>query len=317
MPTGAWTSHTPAGRLPAWLAANNNFPRMSATAAVSSSDRLSFTIFVALMLHAILIFGVVFTAPKVNMPHVMEVTLAQQRSKGENRDADFLADANQQGSGSLDRAELITSPQQSRFHAESINDIQPEERLAMNRNVAAQQKQVLTTTGRSDRRVDSRKAREQRELQVESRDAQLAMAWQSDDIASLQARLAAKKQAYAKRPRVRTISTVSTRYDRDAAYIDAFRSRVEEVGNKNYPALARQKKIYGHVRLLVSILPNGQVKEITTLKSSGHTVLDEAARQSVRLAAPFQPFPAAIRRDTDILQIIRTWKFADRLSSES
>jgi periplasmic protein TonB len=46
-------------------------------------------------------------------------------------------------------------------------------------------------------------------------------------------------------------------------------------------------------------------------------VLDEAARQSVRLAEPFQPFPASIRQDTDILQVIRTWKFADRLSSES
>lgn len=290
---------------------------MSASASASSSDRLSFTIFVASMMHAILIFGVVFTAPKVNMPHVMEVTLAQHRGKHADKDADFLADASQQGSGTLEHAELVTSPQQSRFHADSINEIQPEERQAMSPAEAAQQKQVLTTTSRSTRSVDTRKAREERTLQVEAREAQLAMAWQSDEIASLQARLAEKKQAYAKRPRVRTVSTVSTKYDRDAAYVDAFRARVEEIGNKNYPALARQKKIYGNVRLMVSILPTGQIKDITTLKSSGYPVLDEAARQSVRLASPFQPFPAAIRRDTDILQIIRTWKFSDRLSSES
>ncbi|HEX4870176.1 MAG TPA: energy transducer TonB [Moraxellaceae bacterium] len=288
---------------------------MSASA-VSSNDRLTFTIFVACMLHAILIFGVVFTAPRVNMPHVMEVTLAQHRSKTTDKNADFLADANQQGSGDLDRAELITSPHQSRFHDQSINEIQPEESQVQTQAATAQQKQVLTTTTRSTRVVDTRKSREQREAQAESREAQLAMAWQSDDIASLQARLAAKKQAYAKRPRVRAVSTVSTRYDRDAAYVDAFRSRVEEIGNKNYPALARQRKIYGNVRLMVAILPTGQIKEIITLKSSGHAILDEAARQSVRLAAPFQPFPAAIRRDTDILQIIRTWKFAERLSNE-
>lgn len=287
------------------------------TAAVSSADRLSFTIFVACMLHAILIFGIVFTAPRINMPHVMEVTLAQHRSKDADSNADFLADANQRGSGTQERAALITSPHQSRFQADSLHDIQPEERQAMSQAAQAEQKQVITTQGRSDRYVDSRKARLQRE-QVAERQAQLmAMAMESDEIASLQARLDAKKQAYAKRPRVRVVSTVSTRYDRDAAYVDAFRARVEEVGNKNYPALARQRKIVGNVRLMVAILPGGQVKEIVTLKSSGYPLLDEAARQSVRLAAPFQPFPAAIRRDTDILQIIRTWKFSDQLTSES
>lgn len=290
---------------------------MSATAAASSSDRLSFTIFVACMLHAILIFGIVFTAPKVNMPHVMEVTLAQHRSMNADKDADFLADANQQGSGTLDKAALITSPQQTRFQAQSINELQPEERVAMSRASAAQQKQVLTTSSRAARLVDNRKAREQREL-AETRQSQLlATAMQSDEIASLQARLDAKKQAYAKRPRVRVISTVSTKYDRDAAYVDAFRSRVEEIGNKNYPTLARQRRIFGNVRLMVAILPTGQVKDVTLLKSSGYPLLDQAAIQSVRLASPFQPFPAAIRQDTDILQIIRTWKFAERLSSES
>jgi protein TonB len=290
---------------------------MSASATVSTADRLSFTIFVATMLHAILIFGVVFTAPRVNLPHVMEVTLAQHKSKKADKQADFLGDANQEGSGTLDRAELVTSPHQSRFKDSAINELQPEEQLAASRASQAEQKQVLITTGRSDRQHFSKKAQQLREEQAEARQAQLAMAWQSDEIASLEARLAAKKQAYAKRPRVRVISTVSTKYDRDAAYVDAFRTRVEEIGNKNYPRLARQKKIYGNVRLMVSILATGHVKEIVVLKSSGYPLLDEAARQSVRLAEPFQPFPAAIRRDTDILQIIRTWKFTDRLSSES
>ncbi|MDF3031965.1 MAG: hypothetical protein K0R03_2523 [Moraxellaceae bacterium] len=290
---------------------------MSATAAVSTTDRLSFTIFVAMVLHAILIFGVVFTAPHVEIPHVMEVTLAQHKSKKADKNADFLADANQQGSGTLDKARLITSPHQSRFHADTINEIQPEEQLARREASTAEQKQVLATTGHSDRQYNNRKAKQLRQEQNEMRDAQIAMAFQSDDIASLEARLAAKKQAYAKRPRVRAVSTISTKYDRDAAYVDAFRSRVEEIGNKNYPQIARQRKIYGNVRLMVSILANGQIKEIKKLKSSGHSVLDQAAEQSVRLAAPFQPFPGAIRRDTDILQIIRTWKFAERLSSES
>ena len=290
---------------------------MSASAAVSTSDRLSFTIFVAAVFHAILVFGVVFTAPKIHLPQIMEVTLAQHRSLDADKNADFLGDANQRGSGSLDKAALVTSPHQSRFHDERINDIQPEERLAASRASAAESRQVIATSARSTQQYSKRKAEQMRQEQSEVRQAQLARAWQSDEIASLEARLAARKQAYAKRPRVRTVSTVSTKYDRDAAYVDAFRSRVEEIGNKNYPQLARQKKITGNVRLMVSILATGQVKEIVVLKSSGYPVLDEAARQSVRLAEPFQPFPASIRKDTDILQVIRTWKFADRLSSES
>lgn len=291
--------------------------RMSAPAVVSTSDRLSFTVFVAVVLHVILAFGIVFTVPEVHLPHVMEVTLAQHRSRDADKNADFLGDANQRGSGTQDNAALITSPHQSRFHADTINEIQPEEQRVITRSSSTAHKQVIVTTAPSRLRRDNRKAQQLRQEQSEAREGLLAMARQSEEISSLEARLAAKKQAYAKRPRVRAVSTVATKYDRDAAYVDAFRGRVEEIGNKNYPALARQKKIYGNVRLMVWIDATGHVKKIDVLKSSGRQILDDAARQSVRLAEPFQPFPAAIRKDTDILQIIRTWKFADRLSSDS
>lgn len=292
---------------------------MSASAAVSTGDRLSFTIFVAVVLHAILIFGVAFTAPRIELPNVMEVTLAQHQSSIADKNADFLAQANQKGSGSLDKAAMITSPHQSRFHDSDINEIQPEESRAAMKASESKRRQVITTTASSRRQYDNRKSSELRQEQTEVREAQLARAWQSDEISSLEARLAAKKQAYAKRPKVRTVSTISTRYDRDAAYVDAFRSRVEEIGNKNYPEAAKRRNLYGNVRLLVAVLPSGRVKEIVVLKSSGHRVLDEAARQSVRLAEPFMPFPASIRKDTDILQVIRTWKFSDsdRMSAEN
>jgi protein TonB len=299
-------------------AAHYIITRMSATA-VSSGDRLSFTIFVAAMLHAILIFGIAFTAPRIELPNVMEVTLAQHQSTTADKDADFLAQANQKGSGTLDKAALITSPHQSRFHDSQIQEIQPEESLRASTASTSKNRQVVTTTATSRRTHDNRKNSEMREEQTEIRDAQMAMAWQSDEISSLEARLAAKKQAYAKRPKVRTVATISTKYDRDAAYVDAFRSRVEEVGNKNYPHEAKRRNLQGNVRLLVAILPSGRVKEVVVLKSSGHRVLDQAAQQSVRLAEPFMPFPAAIRKDTDILQVIRTWKFstADVMTAEN
>ena len=54
------------------------------------------------------------------------------------------------------------------------------------------------------------------------------------------------------------------------------------------------------------------------LKHSHVTVrhsVDADERALARLAAPFAPFPAEIRKDTDLLVITRTWTFApgDRL----
>ena len=128
-------------------------------------------------------------------------------------------------------------------------------------------------------------------------------------IASLQAQLDLKRQAYAKRPRRYTISSASTRRHQDALYLNNWRRRIEAVGNINYPAEARSQQIYGSLRMLVALLPDGQVDEIRILQSSDHSVLDDAAVEIVHLASPFDPFPEAIRAEADILEIVRTWRF--------
>ena len=135
------------------------------------------------------------------------------------------------------------------------------------------------------------------------------------DIAALEARLSASKQAYAKRPRIRTLAAVSTRQDDWAGYIDQFRQRVEAAGNASFPAEARAQRLQGQVRLLVAIYPDGRVQRIQTLQSSGHAILDRAAEQSVRQAEPFARFPASQQGQVDVLQIIRTWRFAETLAT--
>jgi protein TonB len=64
------------------------------------------------------------------------------------------------------------------------------------------------------------------------------------------------------------------------------------------------------------VLPSGKVKDIKVLSSSGSGILDEAARRSVRLAEPFQPFTRDMRKNMEVLQVIRTWRFAERLHNE-
>ena len=48
------------------------------------------------------------------------------------------------------------------------------------------------------------------------------------------------------------------------------------------------------------------------LESSGSGLLDQSALKIVRLAAPFMPFPPDLRKETDVLQIVRTWQFRRR-----
>jgi protein TonB len=91
--------------------------------------------------------------------------------------------------------------------------------------------------------------------------------------------------------------------------LDTWRRRIEAVGNVNYPEPARRQEIYGSLRLLVAILPDGDVDDIQILQSSGFSVLDQAAIDIVRMAAPFAPFPEEMLQNVDILEIIRTWRF--------
>jgi protein TonB len=84
---------------------------------------------------------------------------------------------------------------------------------------------------------------------------------------------------------------------------------VEKVGNLNYPAAAKELKLYGQLRMTVSIRFDGTVEKIELNKSSGYKVLDDAAYRIVELAAPYAEFPPDIRRDTEILDIVRTWTF--------
>lgn len=128
-------------------------------------------------------------------------------------------------------------------------------------------------------------------------------------IAGLRAQLDNRRQAYAERPRTYTLSSAATRESRDAEYLDNWRRRVEAVGNRNYPAEAERRRIYGSLRLLVSQMPDGSVHDVEILSSSGHELLDRSAVDIVHMAAPFAPFPAEMRSEVDILEIIRTWRF--------
>ncbi|MSR14733.1 MAG: energy transducer TonB [Gammaproteobacteria bacterium] len=127
-------------------------------------------------------------------------------------------------------------------------------------------------------------------------------------MASLHAELQQKLQVKAKRPRMKFVSATTQEY-KYAAYMEAWRVKVERIGNLNYPDEARKKKLAGSLLLDVSLKPDGSVLEIIVRRSSGHRVLDDAAVRIVELAGPYAPFPDDIRSEVDVLHVTRTWKF--------
>lgn len=116
--------------------------------------------------------------------------------------------------------------------------------------------------------------------------------------------------------RVRRLGNVAPPSPDFAYYLNSWRRKVERIGQLNYPQQARAEGIVGNLRLLVAIAPDGALDEVRVLETSGHKLLDDAALRIVRLAAPYAPFPPAMKATTDILEIERTWRFLDsRLSS--
>lgn len=137
-----------------------------------------------------------------------------------------------------------------------------------------------------------------------------------EQLARAQAEIAKQVSDYQKRPRKHHFMPSTSEY-RYARYVEDWRARVEKIGNENYPSEARGK-VYGSLRMTVAVRKDGSLVEAAVDKSSGSSVLDRAARRIVNMAAPFPPFPPDIARDTDVLEITRTWVFTnDQLSTRS
>ena len=284
---------------------------------IRPADRLGFTLFVATLLHLALILGVSFTlAEPGQLSKTLEITLSTFKSDKAPKEADFLAQNNQEGSGTLEHKAAPKTTEQAPFQDSKVNKVTPATApQPTQRKEAAVAKTSLTTTKQQQQKAATKQKEE--EPQPDAQPAPVFDTAQlSAEIASLEAELAQEQQLYAKRPKIHRLNAASTMRDKGAWYKDEWRKKVERVGNLNYPEEARRQRVYGSLRLLVSINRDGTLYEVQVLEPSGQPVLDQAALRIVRLAAPFAPFAGDLA-DIDRLEIIRTWRFerGDRLSS--
>ena len=269
---------------------------------------LAISVGVSILLHAILL-TVHFRFPEAlrwksaNQP--LEVILVNSKSREKPSRAKALAQANLDGGGNTEEKRRATSV------APVTNPRNPGRDLAetqrRQRELEAQQQRLLALNRELGTKAPTeapRQASEEASPQVSGRD----VAERSLAMLHLQAQIARQTQAYQERPRKRFIGANAREY-RFAQYEEDWRAKIERVGTLNYPVEARGK-LYGVLRLTVTIRPDGTVESIDLDRSSGLKVLDQAAFRIVQMAAPFAAFPAEIRKDTDLLVITRAWYFA-------
>ncbi len=282
------------------------------TATFNAFDRLGLTMFFATVAHAVIILGVTFTIdnPRILPPdRTLEIIVVQNRnSEVKNEDADFLAQTSQLGSGK--EKEVVRPKTQTPIPTQKTTD----KPMGENRpaSVPAQPQLPTERPVIASQRESSRKATiaptTPRPKPAKRLNTTEIMASANQEIARLTAELDRDMAAYASRPRRKGISAATREY-KYSNYLDAWRRKVERVGNLNYPDEAKRQKLYGNLVLRVSLKADGTIAEIQVRKSSGHKLLDDAAIRIVRLAAPYAPFPSEIREETDILDITRTWQF--------
>ncbi len=292
----------------------NNYARIAEQG--FNHDRLGFAFCLALALHAAFILGVSFNLEERSAASSkLEITLAQHNSETAPDEADFLAQSNQQGSGTLEEKAMLTATEIADYQDTRIREITQAQRSQSEKQLAA--KTTLTTSAESPFTSIRQSAQDPSAEQNQQRQDELTMEQRSREIASLEAKLDIQEYAFAKRPRIRRLTSVATKQADVALYLHNWRTKVEAIGNQHYPSRAKQMQLFGDLRMVVSLLPNGDIHQVKILKSSGHKILDQAALKIVHLAAPYDAFPPQMQKDVDVLEIIRTWRFHQNTLSSS
>jgi protein TonB len=200
--------------------------RLEAT--VSPGDRLSFTVFLAVALHAALILGVTFTyVTSKPSTHTMEVTLAQQRAKRRPDKADFLAQFNQVGSGALEEKALMTAPTEAQFQDTEIRETSQDVPQSTSYKAVEQKQTAITTTAMTDHNVTVDSEATETAPQKAEFENKKSLQVRALEIASLEARIDRQRQIYAKRPRIKRLTSLSTASSADAFYLNSWRRKIE------------------------------------------------------------------------------------------
>jgi len=282
--------------------------------APSSAERnLWLALGFSLLLHAI-VFSLHFTFPDASrafQDKALDIILVNSKSAHKPSNAQALAQTNLDGGGNTDQNRRARTPLPPSDRQQSGNELEQAEKRVQ--ALEAKQQRLLAQARSKNTVVPSTDKEAQTEPApvMTGRDlANNALA-----MARLEGEISRDTDEYNKRPRKKFIGARTEEY-RFAQYIEDWRLKVERVGTLNYPEAAKGK-LYGALLLTVTIRSDGVVDKVDIDRSSGHKILDDAARRIVVMAGPYAAFSKDIRRDTDILVITRSWNFTSNNQLET
>lgn len=280
---------------------------MKELAYTAAGDRLGSTLFAAALLHGMVVLGVTF-APEdpdaMSDPTVEVVMLINPDPREyEPEQAEYVAQANQEGAGTTPESVRPTSGNPRQLIAEGDSEEAEAQRPQERQTEASDPVLATRARDRASIRIDPETsedaAQEARQAQQATPSEQAALAEvERADNPDISGRLS--KEMFV---------AVNTRQSDVAEYLAKWKRKIERVGTVNFPDAARLAALSGNPTLEVAIRADGSVEEIVILRSSGEPQLDKAALQILRLAAPFEPFPEQFRANYDVLRFAYEWQF--------
>ena len=262
------------------------------------------SILISAVLHALLL-SISFEVPSPTDTSTKEIAVTVRPSQDPVKHADFLAQSDQKGSGSFHQAHRMSSDMPTPMEADATTGegkLESLEKIQQKRELKFEEKVLQTVLSWQKQAEQSERKKSSDELQSQFQ-AKAAM------VASLEAQYLQRQQNFSRKQKIKTVDGIQAKQDASAAYLDKFRQKVELYGNRYYPDAAKQQRLSGEVRLMVILNSNGGIRAIRLIESSGHAILDEAAKASVRRGAPFGQFDAKMKKDISELRIVRTWRF--------
>ena len=272
---------------------------------IGERERLSATMVLSLLLHGMLVLGVGFALddPAPELP-TLDVIITETTSPLTRAQADFLAQASNEGGGEHERS---TRPRddQAGLVAQAEPGLAPVEMRAQSPSPQPPPQSRVVASQRGETALPAADARPRSEDSVlprgpEKVERDLAMA-------RLAAEIHLRSERYAKRPKRKFVSA-STQEWAYASYLRDWVDRVQRVGNLNYPDEARRRQLSGELVISVAIRRDGSVERADIVRSSGTRLLDDAALRIARLAEPYPPLPLT-EEQIDVLHVTRTWQF--------
>jgi protein TonB len=281
-------------------------------AATASQDRLVTTLFVASIVHGILIMGVSFSgllpSPSRAAPS-LEVVLVQSKTQKDVTpdEALYLSQRNMSGSGTTTDKVRARSQMATARLADNAGDESGTVLVDQLRETAPQSLSLIAA--RSLSKFSVRAMQEPNEESAdESSRARLMRAQAARD--ELVDEIDQVTQLHSDQVRELYVA-VNTRQSSVARYLALWKKKIEQVGTLNFPNDEMLVGLTGNPTLEVAIRSDGALHDIRVRESSNHARIDQSAMRIVRLASPFDPFPPEVKRDYDVMRFVYVWQFVD------